>query len=310
MRKSIATLIGTMILSAAFAAAAFAGEWRKDGMGYWWENDDGSRLASCWKWLDGDRDGSAQCFYFGQDGYAAVNTEIDGFRLNEKGAWEINGIVQNRNLSANNSPENRQAKAAYKRFLEQKEQQANSNGYGGSKDHFHILDINQDGLDEMLYWPGPVEFDLEIYAFYGGKVVNVGQEGRYEGIWYDRVNQGMRFDIAHGGNYTEWISRFNGTEWVRDVAGYSYDRWDADAQDPLLSFAEFCQMMKTKRPEIYGNGETMEEEYLMYKTDWEEINAFDQRYANGLPDESGYGDDAGRIGGTENNQENRSLVLD
>ncbi|MCI8951257.1 MAG: hypothetical protein HFG49_14685 [Lachnospiraceae bacterium] len=308
MRKSITTLIGTMIVSAAFATVAFAGEWRKDDIGLWWENDDGSRLTSCWKWLDGDRDGSAQCFYFGQDGYAAVNAEIDGFRLNEKGAWEVNGVVQNRNLSTNNSPENRKAKAAYKQFLEQEEQRAVSNGNNNLKGMFHILDINQDGLDELLYCELPYfGFGLDIYTFYGGKMTKVSEEGKNEGLWYDRINKGLQFNVANNGYYSKWITYFNGTEWVTDSASYDYNDWIVGYDEPFLLFTEFCQLMITERPDMYGNGENMEEKYLGYKTDWEEMNAFEQRYANGL---AGYQDDAGWIEGTENNRENRSRVLD
>lgn len=313
MKKRGIVIIASMILSAAFSAVSFAGQWRQDERGLWWENDDGSRLASCWQWLDGNLDGSTQCFYLGADGYAAVNTEINGFQLNEQGAWVVNGLVQNRNISLSNTAENRQAKAAYKAFLEKQEQDFIENKWY-DPGTFFILDINQDGIDELLWWDGPWggggSAGPAIYAFYDGKVSQVGEGGRMDGMSYSRENKALMFDLATHGNWSEWAVYFNGTAWAEDSAYYCYDRWVVGPEDPLLSFVDFCQMIKQERPDIYGSGENMEEEYRSYQSDWQEMNAFHVKWGGDSGESTGLLADAGYIEASENNQANRSQVLD
>ncbi|MDO4265159.1 MAG: SH3 domain-containing protein [Eubacteriales bacterium] len=75
-----------------FVAEAFTGltsyaaAWKQDAGGWWWQTDDGGYLTG-WQWLDGNGDGTAECYYFYDNGYMAVNTEIDGYLLNADGAW-------------------------------------------------------------------------------------------------------------------------------------------------------------------------------------------------------------------------------
>ncbi len=310
MKKRGIVIAASMILSAAFSAVSFAGQWRQDERGLWWENDDGSRLASCWQWLDGNLDGSAQCFYLGADGYAAVNTEINGFQLNEHGAWVVNGMVQNRNISLSNTAENRQAKAAYKAFLEKQEQELLIRQRGYGTNWFFILDINQDGMDELLLWENAWgSFAPEVYAFRDGKVSLAMEGRRMDGMYYDQNNKALMFDLATHGIGSVWAVYFDGNQWVMDWASYKYGYWTPTDKDPLLLFEDFCQMMKRDYPDIYGSGETMDEEYRSYQSDWQEINAFHSRWGIYGGENTGSPVDAGHIEPAENNQANRSQIL-
>ena len=70
--------------------------WQHDANGWWWKNDDGASYpVNCWRWLDGNKDGVAECYYFGGDGYMLSNvTTPDGYFVNADGAWcEVNGAV-------------------------------------------------------------------------------------------------------------------------------------------------------------------------------------------------------------------------
>ena len=63
--------------------------------GWWWQNDDGSWPANSWQWLDGNKDGVSEFYYFGKDGYLLVNTTTpDGYKVNADGAWTDNGVIQ------------------------------------------------------------------------------------------------------------------------------------------------------------------------------------------------------------------------
>lgn len=73
--------------------------WRKNETGWWYSiNAEGTTwYSSCWQWLDGNGDGTAECYYFNQDGYMAADTTTpDGYTVNADGAWIVNGVVQTR----------------------------------------------------------------------------------------------------------------------------------------------------------------------------------------------------------------------
>ena len=96
MKKKIAAAIVLMIsIAAAVSSAAFAGQWQSNGNGWRWQNDDGSYAANSWQWIDGNNDGTAECYYFDGNGYLLLNTTTpDGYFVDGNGAWIVNGAVQ------------------------------------------------------------------------------------------------------------------------------------------------------------------------------------------------------------------------
>ncbi|MGI5946926.1 MAG: hypothetical protein ACOX8K_05915 [Lachnospiraceae bacterium] len=101
-RKGLAIAGLVAGLSVLSSMTAFAGEWKQDERGWWWQNDDGSYPVSTWKWLDGNKDGLSESYYFNEAGYLVTNTTIDGYTVNADGAWTINGTVQNQKLLKEN----------------------------------------------------------------------------------------------------------------------------------------------------------------------------------------------------------------
>lgn len=82
--------------NATVQASNYVYGWQQDARGWWWKNDDGSSYpVNCWRWLDGNRDGLAECYYFGSDGYMLAGTVTpDGYSVNADGAWiESDGTV-------------------------------------------------------------------------------------------------------------------------------------------------------------------------------------------------------------------------
>lgn len=45
----------TALMAAAMSTTAFAGSWRTDGGGRWYQNDDGSCTKNGWQWIDSDQ---------------------------------------------------------------------------------------------------------------------------------------------------------------------------------------------------------------------------------------------------------------
>lgn len=86
------------VMTAGSVTTAFAfkdGEWKRDQIGWWWQNEDGSCLKSTGEWLDGDKDGVAELYYFDENGYLLTNTSVEGILdVNADGQWIENGIVK------------------------------------------------------------------------------------------------------------------------------------------------------------------------------------------------------------------------
>ena len=95
MKKWKMVLTAAMPLAMALSFPAFAGEWQEDMNGWKYQNDDGSYCRNGWYWLDGDHDGWAQCYYFGNTGYAMTDYgRADGYEIDKNGAWSVNSVTQ------------------------------------------------------------------------------------------------------------------------------------------------------------------------------------------------------------------------
>lgn len=105
MKKAWKSLIWAGILSLSLSLPAFAGSWQFSDTGYWYQDDDGSYPANCWKWIDGNNDGIAECYYFNSEGYLLVSTTTpDGYTVDANGAKTINGVVQTQNVTPSLAP--------------------------------------------------------------------------------------------------------------------------------------------------------------------------------------------------------------
>lgn len=51
--KKVKLFIVTLAMSATIATTAWAGEWKQDNIGWWYQNDDGSYTTSTWQNIDG-----------------------------------------------------------------------------------------------------------------------------------------------------------------------------------------------------------------------------------------------------------------
>ena len=102
MKKFIG-LAAVAAFSSIMVSSAWAGTWKQNNVGWWFDNGNGTYPASTWQWIDGNNDGIAECYYFDRAGYMLANTSTpDGYQVNASGAWVQNGAVQTKNLRANN----------------------------------------------------------------------------------------------------------------------------------------------------------------------------------------------------------------
>lgn len=100
MKKQMAAMVLGTSLALGFAMTSLAGEWKQDDNGYWWQDDNGGYPVSSWQWLDGNKDGIAECYYFDASGYLVTSAVIDGSEVNADGAWIVDGTIQTREAAA------------------------------------------------------------------------------------------------------------------------------------------------------------------------------------------------------------------
>lgn len=95
-KKGLAVLGFTVVLSLASVFSSYAGEWRQEDKGWWYQNADSSYLSNGWYWIDG------RCYYFDSNGYCLQNTVTpDNYIVDASGAWTLNGVVQTRQTDIN-----------------------------------------------------------------------------------------------------------------------------------------------------------------------------------------------------------------
>jgi hypothetical protein len=82
-------------LSLNLVLTAFAGQWKQDNTGWWYDNGDGTYPSNTWQWIDGNGDNVSECYYFDSLGYCLIDGKTpDGFEVDKNGAWIKDGVIQ------------------------------------------------------------------------------------------------------------------------------------------------------------------------------------------------------------------------
>ena len=102
MKKLACLLSMTIALSFTVSGMSFGGTWyersSENGIekGYAFS---AYRDCSGWQWVDDDKNGVFECYYF-KDGIAALNTMIEGYTVDGEGRWTVDGAIQQRSIPA------------------------------------------------------------------------------------------------------------------------------------------------------------------------------------------------------------------
>lgn len=81
MRKLLAGAIAGALTVLMVSSPVFAGQWKLDNAGWWYQEDNGSYPASAWKEIDG------AWYYFLDNGYMAADRYIGEYYVGKDGAW-------------------------------------------------------------------------------------------------------------------------------------------------------------------------------------------------------------------------------
>lgn len=227
--KSFHRLIGIGLTFCIFSGSclpAYAGEWKSDFTGKWYQQDDGSYPSGGWAWLDDNLDGLAECYYFDSYGYLIASAITpDGYLVNEKGAWVQDGVLQQRALTPAeiNAEKNRYAVAAYRnKLLNEIHKEKDMSCYPTS---FAVVDVNGDGIFEVLLnYEG-------MSAALGGDLLyftdRLHESERLSPYSYSYNPQNgyiMSFYVHQGIDFT--AEQFTGTELILKDEVFISDNWE------------------------------------------------------------------------------------
>ena len=202
--KKLAAMLLAAALSAALTVPAYAGVWREDGRGWWYDNQDGTWLSDGWHWIDGNNDGTAECYYFGNDGYLLVNTVTpDGYQVNGAGQWTDGGAVVTMSRDEAEGRDESQATRPYAwmngLYKADDGRMITLDAAGGNTVSAAMYGYSEDGWNTS-YVAGQVNEDLHaiiIYNEYGYYRINIDGEAtslyvqtydsadNFVGSWFD-----------------------------------------------------------------------------------------------------------------------------
>lgn len=102
IQLATSTVDGALTITIQFYDGSYSAEiietqgtWVEENGRWWYDKGNGAYLQNGWYWIDGNKDGKAECYYFDAKGWMAANcVTADGYRVNENGAWIKNGKVQ------------------------------------------------------------------------------------------------------------------------------------------------------------------------------------------------------------------------
>ena len=71
--RNIKVLLLLPVFAIFFTINAYAGTWIQDNKGWWYDQGNGTWPSNSWQWIDGNSDGTAECYYFDKFGYLLAN---------------------------------------------------------------------------------------------------------------------------------------------------------------------------------------------------------------------------------------------
>jgi len=103
---------GSSTLRASDGTPVYSGgTWKKEVLGgtetgkWIYIRSDSTKVSNGWAYIDGDNDGTAECYYF-DNGKMAASKTVDGCELNDNGQWVVGGEVKTYSVSGRTSNNN------------------------------------------------------------------------------------------------------------------------------------------------------------------------------------------------------------
>lgn len=195
---------------------------------------------------------------------------------------------------------NSMAIAAYNRLLADREKDEDGS--------FYLLDINQDGVEELLYSraPGGYMGYLEIYAYSNGSLVSDDIWYSIGSITYKTNEKALLVESSMQSEFKKSVFTFDGASLNHDYAAFSR-LFEISPTEDLLPYGEFrIRMLR------YDGGNTYTDEgarrsYENYVDEWNAMQQLAMNYHCWQEEEGDITDIM--LQGTENTARNRRDFL-
>lgn len=272
--KLKATFLTATALSLAMATTAFAGTWKTgestNQNRWWYDNGDGSFYHDGWQWIDGNGDGTAECYYFDADGWMLTNTTTpDGYQVNSSGAWVERGAVQTKAIVSSNANANGTVLPSigqyrlYKTDIIDDATQTyilNSSVFDGSgESYLKILSERLSGgfgdeIPDMIDVEQAEDNFIMLFDEYNGLRIKYTREGNnwyQDGFMYYKVpsigDDVLTFEAPANGDYSLVYIPHNNKEDLKDqyytiqdsntiLRHYTKERYDENWEHPLGTY--------------------------------------------------------------------------
>lgn len=134
MRKIVFLLLALILCFTSIST--FAGQLGQNNNGIYYKQDDGTLAKSKWITVDTDGDGLLEYYYFDKKGYLMIDCKTpDGYFVNKKGQWIVNGKVQTKKPE---KKENNSLRDAYNSGIE-----AGANAYNAG------IEIGREAVNDV-----------------------------------------------------------------------------------------------------------------------------------------------------------------
>lgn len=164
--------------------------WEKQDTNWIWINDDGSRNANGWFWLDGNKDGVYECYYFDANGIMVSDTVVDGYTVNSDGQWVENGVIQTK--GTRNSTGSSTGQTTYADLIMEAAKQSKVSPYVLAA--MIIQEQGTSGTSQMISGT-----DSQYYGYY-----NFYNIGAYEHDGMTAVQAGLKYASESGNGNRPW----------------------------------------------------------------------------------------------------------
>ncbi len=95
MKNKFCLFLSTLFLSLILSLPAFAGTWKQDNIGWWYQRDDKSYPISTWEQINNS------WYYFNENGYMLSNQWVGNYYVDDNGVMLTNNTIDGKQLGAN-----------------------------------------------------------------------------------------------------------------------------------------------------------------------------------------------------------------
>lgn len=144
---------------------------------------------------------------------------------------------------------------------------------------FYLLDLNQDGVDELLYSRSPMGYMgyLEIYAYSGDSLVSDDIWHNISSITYRANEKALLVESLMWSDCKKSVLTFDGSSLKHEYGSFSL-MYEFSPEEALVSYSDFRSRMLKYDGVKSWSGQHMAEIYQSYVNEWNSMQHLEETY--------------------------------